>query len=67
MKGLGVSEVITPVRRSLRFLDDYVVNNSQYVDTDPQKAKKTQSTPEKVNQLLKDHGYAYVPNKVLCY
>jgi hypothetical protein len=54
---MGVSEVITPVRRSLRFLEEsnYVADNTVHDE---------ETTPEKVNRLLKSHSYAYVPNKV---
>jgi hypothetical protein len=54
---LGVDQVITPVRRSLRLFheDDYTAGS------------ETEKVPtrERVAKLLESHGYAYVPNKVL--
>jgi hypothetical protein len=56
---LGVDQVITPVRRSLRLFnqEDYVAGTE---------GSSTQApTREKVAKLLENHGYAYVPNKVV--
>jgi hypothetical protein len=55
---LGVEQVITPVRRSLRLFnqDDYVPGTQEISTKAP--------TREKVAKLLENHGYAYVPNKV---
>ncbi|KAI8896993.1 hypothetical protein BC833DRAFT_566160 [Globomyces pollinis-pini] len=55
---LGVDKVITPVRRSLRLLDD-----TEYVNAHPS-ISDSKKTPERVAQLLEDHGHAFVPNKV---
>jgi hypothetical protein len=50
---LGVDKVITPVRRSSRFL-----NQIEYTN-------KGETTKEKIVSLLKDYDFAYTPNQVL--
>jgi hypothetical protein len=63
---LGVEKVITPVRRSLRFHDNY-----EYVPSigSPAISKENQNGDSKKSEvlnLLQEHEYAYVPNAVFC-
>ncbi|KAJ3367302.1 hypothetical protein HDU91_001540 [Kappamyces sp. JEL0680] len=70
---LGVAQVITPVRRSLRFHDDqdYVTKNKgaasaeTLVDASAREGEAPlASTKEKVKDLLREHDFAFVPNQV---
>lgn len=65
---LGVECVITPVRRSLRFHDDDDYTSSAAKPESVQdiggKELRNPTKDEKVRQLLEEHEFAYVPNKV---
>ena len=60
LKGLGVTQVITPVRRSTRNQENIV-----YLPSFSQDLPQNMAQQDLIHTLLEEHDFAYVPNKVI--